>query len=117
MTIRGILDHVDRVLPNAFSDEDKLLWLNELETAIQADVLGLTDDFETHVLEDAEEDEPIAPEPYQKLYYTYLMARIDAANGEWTEYDNAMALYNGFLGEFQRYYARNYVDNPETRDE
>lgn len=115
MTIREIIEHVDRVKPNAFSDEDKLIWLNELEYAIQADVYGVTEDFDAHAIGDAGTDEPLAPEAFHKLYYTYLEARIDAANGEWAEYDNAMALANGFLGEFERWYARNHIDNPERR--
>lgn len=210
MTLREILDHVDRVKPNAFSDEDKVLWLNELEYAVQTDVLGRLDGFYSHTLTDAWRGEDITilddhtlamtgklaanpggrasligvspgtafagaeilavseadgetvltlpagtlpsipgvvvlhvpyvynerqelvgggitvqydgcteamlvPAPYQKVYPAYLEARIDAANGEWNEYDNAMALCNGFLGEYQRWYARSFLDDPETR--
>jgi len=115
MTVREIIEHTDRVKPNAFSPEDKLIWLNELEYAVQTDVFGMTEGFSSHSMEGACTDAPLIPEPYHKVYPAYLEARIDAANGEWDEYDNAMALFNGFLGEFQRWYARNHIDNEETR--
>ena len=194
MTIREVIDHVDRVKPNAFSDEDKVIWLNELEYAVQTDIWGLTEGFRKHTLRnewrgdyasvselgelvipeelymlpggkiwfeangteyilgdtlryssirdgstavmpaggpmstlieeftgtlsfsyDGCTAEMFAPEPYQKIYYTYLEARIDAAQGEWKEYDNTMQLFNGFLGEYQRWWARHYIDNEELR--
>ena len=193
MTIRQIIEHVDRVKPNGFTPEDKLIWLNELEYDIQTGVFGQAGGFEAHVWTDARTgdglvfegdtltvpgtlearpggtvtitaldsltddqgtfsvmavkrtatetvltlpegavvtegtasgtvtydgcgEEPLLPRAWHKLYYAYLEARIDAANGEWTEYDNAMAVYNGFLGEYQRWYARHNVDNPEVRE-
>ena len=191
MTLREVIDHVDRVKPNAYTDEEKVLWLNELEYAIQADIEGRTDDFRKHavmtewsgsvvlritddgypvlpvvldispgglfwlsvdgveyadgapitgvVIEngtttiifngglvgtfvgavvfryDGCAEEMFAPVQYHKIYYTYLQARIESANGEWVEYDNTMQLFNGFLGEYQRWYARNYIDNEELR--
>jgi len=51
-----------------------------------------------------------APEIWHKIYYTYLEARIDAQNSEWGLYANDITLHNHFMGEFQRWYARNYID-------
>lgn len=111
MTLGEIIRHVDTVKPNAFSDEDKILWLNELEYEIQADVFGVTEDFDSHGTDVGwEEEEMYIPEAFHRVYYSYLEARIDAANGEWSEYGSSIGLYNAFRGQFERWYARNYVD-------
>ena len=46
--------------------------------------------------------------PYHKIYYTYVMAMIDFANGEYNRYQNAMALFNSFFECFTRWYAQTY---------
>ena len=46
--------------------------------------------------------------PYHKIYYTYVMAMIDFANGEYNRYQNAMALFNSFFDCFTRWYAQTY---------
>lgn len=53
----------------------------------------------------------VAPEMWEKIYYTYLEARIDAASGEWGEYANAMQLYNSFMSDYVRWYCRNFIDD------
>ena len=111
MTLGEIITYVDGVKPNAFSPEDKVLWLNELEYELQADVFGQVEGFEAHTWEDdGQDEEMLLPEAWHKLYYTYLEARILAAEGEWSEYQNAVALYNAFRGEYERWYSRNFID-------
>ena len=46
--------------------------------------------------------------PYHKIYYTYVMAMIDFANGEYNRYQNTMALFNSFFDCFTRWYAQTY---------
>lgn len=113
MTLGEIIRYTDRIKPNAFSAEEKIVWINELEHEIQADVFGVKDPdgFDSHGTAAGWEDEEMyIPEAFHRVYYTYLEARIEAANGEWSEYANAIQLYNAFRGEFERWYARNFVD-------
>jgi len=53
----------------------------------------------------------VAP-PYDKLYWTYLTAMVDFARGEYGRYQNSMQMFNSFMGEFARWYARTY--NPAS---
>lgn len=46
--------------------------------------------------------------PHHKIYYTYLLAMIDFANGEYERYRNSMALFNAFFTEFRRWFAQRY---------
>jgi len=52
----------------------------------------------------------IAPFFWHKIYYSYLEARIASANGEFNEYANLLQIFNGFFGEFERWYDRTYID-------
>ena len=107
MTIAEIIEYVDNVKPNAFEEEDKLGWLNELEKTIQTDVWDETSDIVTH--ESTDEDTLLGAQ-WDQVYYSYLEARIALACGEFNEYANLMQTYNSFAGEYQRWYCRHYID-------
>lgn len=184
MKIGKIIDYVDGVKPNAYSEEEKVLWLNEVEGVIQTDVLlrrpeeiityyyhslwegtglsfpddgtlmlpeaieahpggtvtlsglsegagnelvaapvlevreggrvlcfapgtfsrtGITETAEALLEFDGSGTEVLAAAPFQKLYYTYLLAMIDFHNGEYSKYQNGMALFNSFLVCYSRW--------------
>ncbi|MBQ2764125.1 MAG: hypothetical protein IJF43_03685 [Firmicutes bacterium] len=186
MNIQKIIDYIDGIKPNPYTEEDKVIWLNEVEGVIQTDVLlrepeeivtyyyrtlwegegicfaddatlilpqpaevhkggkvtlsglsaalgnelidaevvdvrekgrvlkfapgtfskiGITETAEAMVEFDGAETELLAEAPYQKLYYTYLMAMIDLANGDYSKYQNAMTLFNSHLVCYTRWKA------------
>lgn len=43
MTIQTLFDYVDEIKPNAFSDDTKLVWLNEVEGQVQTEVFLLNE--------------------------------------------------------------------------
>lgn len=53
--------------------------------------------------------------PHDKLYRQYLLAQIAFAQEEWDGYQNYMAMYNEFLGEYKRWFARNYRPADQKR--
>ena len=186
MNIQKIIDYIDGIKPNPYSEEDKVMWLNEVEGVIQTDVLlrgvsdivtyfyrslwegegivfaddatlvlpdpaevhkggrvtlsglskalgnelidavveevkdggcvvrfapgtfskiGITETAEALLEFDGAETELLAEAPFQKLYYTYLMAMIDLANGDYSKYQNAMTLFNSHLTCYSRWRA------------
>lgn len=104
-----VIAYVDDIKPNVFSDETKTAWLNECEGLVQTEVMLLAIeeviqyDFETN-----EETELLAKAPHDKIYWTYLTALIDFANGEYNKYQNTMQLFNTYFGEYMRWYALHY---------
>lgn len=54
--------------------------------------------------------------PHDKIYAAYLTAMIDYANGEYNKYQNTMQMFNGYWGEYARWYARNFrpADRPPS---
>ena len=43
MTLQNLFDYIDEIKPNAFSNDTKTVWLNEVEGMVQTDVFMLND--------------------------------------------------------------------------
>ena len=54
--------------------------------------------------------------PHDKLYRTYLLAMIDFANGEYTKYNNSIAMFNAQMSEYMEWYSRIYNPSSEVAD-
>lgn len=52
--------------------------------------------------------------PHDKLYAAYVIAQIDFANGEYDKYENTLKMFNGYWGEYCRWYSRTF--RPADRD-
>ena len=109
MTVAQVIQAVDAVKPNAFSNEEKTRWLNEVEGMVQTEVLLFaSEEVITYSYEQDKDVELLAQPPHDKLYPAYLEARVDYANGEYEKYQNTMQMFNAFFGEFIRWFALTY---------
>lgn len=109
MTLGEVIAWCDRVKPNRFTNADKTMWINEVESIVQLDVLLLREpDLRFYDFSEDKDSELLACPPYDKLYRAYLVAKIDEANGEYNKYANTYQTYNNAIGEYQRYIARVY---------
>lgn len=111
MKISELYAYIDTVKPNDFGEAVKNVWLNEVEGAVQSQVMLLAPE-ETVVYaydpSDAATDaELLVGAPHLKLYYAYLTAMIDFANGEYTNYSNTLTLFNTFWNEYAAWYSLN----------
>lgn len=104
------LKQVDEMI---FPDAVMLQWLNECEGKVQTDVLHVAlVDCVRYGAEDLTKELLVSP-PHDKLYYTYLMAMIDLANGEYSKYNNSVLVANDFLHEWAAWYSRTHgIDGP-----
>jgi len=191
MTLKEVITAVDNIKPNAFSNETKTAWVNEVEGMVQTEVLlfDISDVYTLHYYDeksmtgisfpdsktmvcprslginkgskikisglatyannntenfmtvadvasdhltyifadntftdtgdegdagtatvsiDGEDTELLVPSPHSKIYWTYLSAMIDFANGEYDKYNNTLAVFNQFFGEYMRWYSLVY---------
>ena len=109
MKLGKIIQLVDDIKPNAFSNETKTAWINEVEGMVQTQVfLFASEDIITYDYETNADTEMLVAAPHDKLYWTYLAAMIDFANGEYNKYANTMELFNANFGEFMRWFANTY---------
>ena len=109
MTLAQVIASVDEVKPNAFSNETKTMWLNEVEGMVQTEVFlfNPVEIVQYDYTADKDKELLVYP-PHDKLYGPYLEARIDYANGEYEKYQNTSQVFNSFFNEFMRWSAMNY---------
>ena len=111
MKVREILTEIDQTRPNAYTDAEKIRWLNIIEGRVYTDIMSKADDglnwtfipFE----EGQEERELVVPAPFTELYSFFLMSRIDFYNGDSARYNDTMVLLNNAWDEFAAYYREN----------
>ena len=109
MKLGQVLQVVDHIKPNAFSEEAKTAWLNECEGLVQTEVMLLAvEDVTTYEYQADKNTELLVKPPHDKIYWTYLTAMIDFANGEYNKYQNTMQLFNSYFGEYMRWFALHY---------
>ncbi len=108
-TLKSVIEYVDEIKPNAFSNEAKTQWVNECEGLVQTEVLLLADTELISYSYDTDKDkELLVKHPHVKIYWAYLTAMVDFANGEYNKYQNTMQMFNAFFGEYMRWFALNY---------
>lgn len=109
LTIENCIKAVDEIKPNAFSNETKTEWLNEVEGMVQTEIfLFQPVDLVRYSYESDKNTEMLVDPPHDKLYRSFLEARIDYANGEYEKYTNTMQMFNADYGEFLRWFALYY---------
>ncbi len=113
MVVRNVIDHVNEVKPNAFSDARLMDFLNEIESMVWEEVLDEDPmEYRTLKLPDDYETELTAPSPYSKIYASYIQAMIDYQNEESVAYQNDMAMFNSVYLDYKKYMQRtNAADN------
>lgn len=97
MTVNDILALVDLKEPNAYSADEKIRWLSDLDGKIFREVIL------THEHEEGAEQAPYSEGTEELLigvpwgediYVHYLIARIAAGNAEIPRYNQQIAMYN-----------------------
>lgn len=107
MTISKVIQYVDTNKPNAFSNEDKVNWLSELDAEIAGNIMHMSNADLQNFQYDAEDDmdsELLITFPHDKIYPQFLMARIDEMNGEYNRFANSSVLYNASYNDFVRWF-------------
>lgn len=114
-TLKEIISLVDTINPNAYSDEVKAFWVNEVESYIQGEIFNIAPlDITPYVPYSECMDVPLTlGDSYEKIYTTYLNAMIDFANKDFASYNNDLALYNTYIDEYAKWYIRHHGEGEE----
>jgi hypothetical protein len=109
-TLKEIIAIADELNPNAYSNNIKAQWVNEVETAIQTEVFVIApvDVVSFLPYEDNEDKELSLDETWDKIYLTYLQAMIDFSNKEYAAFNNDIALYNSYVDTYAKWYVRHH---------
>lgn len=109
MTIRTLLDYVQAVKPSSFTDEQMLVWINELEARVQLEVMQRwPGEVIQYSLPEDENAQLILTPPHDGCYRYYLQAMIDYENGEYNRYANTSQMFNAAWDDFVTWFAEKY---------
>lgn len=81
MTISALINRIKEEKPNTFTDEKLLSFINEVEWETAEDLCVV---FEPYTQVDS--TELLVPEPYSRLYVSFVKSQVDYANEEYASY-------------------------------
>lgn len=111
MTLKQVLDSLQRLKPHTYDRADLLAWLDCVEQRIWHEVIQTHENPEGLAFAGYGADTPdttalLAPAPYDELYLFYLMTQVDLHNLEYDKYNNSGALFNAAYQDFANYWNR-----------
>jgi hypothetical protein len=109
VTIKELFDYVNEIRPNSYGNQTKLVWVNEIEGAVQTEIMGILPanvinykdnvDLNTTLLVGA---------PHAKLYAWYMIAMIDLVTMGSGAFENSQKVFRKFWDEYARWYLRTH---------
>ena len=105
-TIQGIIEKVDMLKPNTYSQEIKLEWLNKIEGIIALRIIKSTV-YIPYVLPEDISKELLVPFPFDKVYEDYIYTMIDYANNEFNLYNASSTIFNTSLDDYAKWHKEN----------
>ena len=118
MTVKDLMETVDRLHPNQFEQADKLHWLNQVEQTIWHEIIttheGVEEDAEMPVytaadMESGADTELLVPDPYSRLYEPWMEMQIASHNHEAMQHDVAATAFQAAYGDFRNWYNRHHM--------
>lgn len=107
MTIEALIANVKSVnAKSAHADTVFLMWVNELEADIQLKLWLLS--IEDVIAHEDISEELLADAAHTIVYRLYLIAMIDLANGEYTNYQNNYKVFSDAYGDYKCWYIMKY---------
>jgi len=106
MTISQAIAGADRLQYNTFSAEQKTQWLQTLEQLLERNIL------KTHAPgeeEPRQEGELLAAAPFDSMYISWLLSRMDLHNGELERYNASIVVFNAEYAAFESWYNRTHM--------
>ena len=106
MYISEAIETADKLKPNAYTREDKVKWLSDIDKQIFLEIIIThspseesenirIDSFTGYGPEtDIENTKLLAPSPFDELYIHGLKRQIDLHNEEYSKYNNDCLLFN-----------------------
>ena len=113
MTILEAINTVDGQKFNTYTTAEKVAWLSRLDSIVKRMIIDTHEGWESVSFggyndKTPMETELLIPAPFDEMYLRWLEAQIDYANGEYTKYNNSMAMFNEAYSAYERHYNRTH---------
>lgn len=105
MTPNKAIERVNSVSPDAYSDENKLQWISELDGMVRRLVYQTQEAAPYRYPEDMD-TELLVPAPFDGVYELYIMSKVDFHNQEWGKYNNSATVFHSLFDDFKKAYIR-----------
>ena len=103
-TMNTVIEKMDRLKPNVFTDLDKYAWINTLEGLVAREVLD--EDTPTYQFPEDGDTELLIPSPFEDLYELWVGSMIDFYNREYDEYNNTALMFQTRYEQYKEWYIR-----------
>ena len=110
-SFKEIIARVDDRKPNDWSTQAKFQWLIDLNGKIAADAFLMGASQLRKLPREYPQDmdkAPVVLYPHDDLYDAFLEAKIDLANGDYSDYQNRMEVYNELYSNFRLWLHNTY---------
>ena len=109
MTPNKVIERIDEVKPNPYSEETKLGWMSELDGMVKRLVIQeLESDIKPYIYPEDMDSELLIKYPFDSLYMAYVEARIDFYNHEYGNYNNSAMVFENAFTEYKKAYIREH---------
>lgn len=110
LTIGEVIRIVDSFKPNNRTREEKIMWLNDLDTMVKEEIYDTHEGGEDYPFEGYNEDTTddtllLIPAHYGRdIYRHYLELQIDLINKEFAKYNSSATQYQAQYSAFEIYW-------------
>lgn len=101
-TMNSVIEHVDSIKPNAYTENDKYKWINTLEGLVSIQVFG--ENLTEYDLPKDADTTLLIPYPFDDIYELYVSSMIDYHNREYNSYNNAVLMFTERMEQFKTWY-------------
>lgn len=108
MTPNKAIERVNSVAPDAYSDENKLQWISELDGMIKR-LVHQEEEFEPYQFPVDMDKELLVHAPFDGIYELYITAKTDFHNREWKKYNNSASNFHYLFDDYKKAYIREHM--------
>ena len=114
MTIIEVINRLNDLKHNTYTQSDKVEWLSRLDSMVKKHIIDAHEPDEELIFTGYDDTtdlqtELLVPSPHDEMYLRWLEAQIDYHNGEYDKYNNAIIMFNAAYEAYQSYYTRNHL--------
>ena len=112
MTIIDVINTIDGLKHNTYTQSDKVAWLSRLDAMVKRLIIDTHEGAESVSFSGYDNStdintELLVPAPFDEVYLRWIEAQIDYHNGEYEKYNNSVDMFNTAYQAYQNYYNRN----------
>lgn len=108
MTPNKVIETVDGIRPNSYTEEQKLGWISDLDGMVKRLVIQ-EDEVKPYSYPEDMDTELLIPAPWESLYSLYLESMIDFYNREYENYNNSAVMFETRFTEYKKAYIREHM--------